>query len=145
MKNTYLLLLLCFSTKVCDAQGKSIVLLNKNVIDTINYHPNGSMPNALKKNDPNLKMKLKGNNQQGFDVYESPLDKMPIISPDSANKSSLGMNQLKTKNKTLIYTPQSFDYSQIPLTRPIDDSLLIPNFNQKPFNPKKEQSKKMLH
>ncbi len=141
MKNAYLLLLLFFITKVCDAQEKSIVLLNKNILDTINYHPNGSMPNALKKNDPNLKMKFKGNNQQGFDIYESPLDKMLIISPDSANKSSLGMNQLKSKNKAYIITPQFFDYSQIPLTRPFDDSLLIPDFNLKAFDTNKKKRK----
>jgi hypothetical protein len=145
MKNAYLLLLLCFIAQVCGAQERPIVILNNQFKDTNNYQSNGSMPNALKKNDPKLSMKLKGNNQQGFDVYESPLDKMPILSPDSANKSSLGMNQLKAKNKTIIITPQSFDYSQIPLTRPFDDSLLIPDFNQKPFSLKREQQKKSFN
>jgi hypothetical protein len=141
MKNTFLLLLLCFITKVSEAQEKPLVLLNNKFKDTNNYQTNGSMPNALKKNDPNLKMKLKGNNQQGFDLYESPVDNMPILSPDSANKSSLGMHQLKSNNKAIIISPQSLDYSKIPLTRPIDDSLLIQDFNQKPFESNKKKRK----
>jgi hypothetical protein len=141
MKNAFLLLLFCFITKVSAAQEKPLVLLNNKFKDTNNYQPNGSMPNALKKNDPNLKMKLKGNNQQGFDVYESPLDNMPIFSPDSSITRILGMNQLKAKNKAIIISPQSLDYSKIPLTRPIDDSLLIQDFNQKPFESNKKKRK----
>jgi hypothetical protein len=136
MKTAYLLIIICFSAKVCDAQQRPTVVLNKNFADTIFNHPKAKMPNALKQNDPNLSMKFKGNNQQGFDIYESPLDKMPIISPDSANKSSLGM-----KNKAIIFTPQYFDYSQIPLTRPFDDSLFIPDFNINPFDSNKKRRK----
>lgn len=35
----------------------------------------------------------KGNNGKGFDIYESGIDGMPVLMPDSANKNSLQLKQ----------------------------------------------------
>jgi hypothetical protein len=59
-----------------------------------------SLPNVLK--NLNLQLKYKSNNGQGFDIYESGLDGMPILMPDKNNKSSLGMSK---SNPTEIYKP----------------------------------------
>lgn len=49
------------------------------------------MPNALK--GQNFGLKLQSNNGQGFDVYESAIDRMPVLMPDKSNSASLGLNK----------------------------------------------------
>ncbi|HJV20796.1 MAG TPA: hypothetical protein VJ552_13010 [Sediminibacterium sp.] len=47
------------------------------------------IPNALSGKDPAYKMQLKGNNGEGFDLYESAVDNMPILVPDKSNTSRM--------------------------------------------------------
>lgn len=55
--------------------------------------PIDRMPNAITaKPVPPV---FRGNNGRGFDVYESQLDGMPILMPDSANKASLNYGSVK--------------------------------------------------
>jgi hypothetical protein len=49
-----------------------------------------TMPNVLK--GQNLGLQYKSNNGQGFDIFESGVDRMPVIMPDNANKTMLGLN-----------------------------------------------------
>ena len=49
-----------------------------------------TMPNVLK--GQNLGLQYKSNNGQGFDIYESGVDRMPVLMPDNANKTMLGLN-----------------------------------------------------
>lgn len=50
--------------------------------------PPDRMPNAITKS---IAPVYKGNNGRGFDVYESTIDNMPILMPDSANRALLQM------------------------------------------------------
>ena len=69
-----------------------------------NQVPNYGMPNALPvKPQPNI---YKGNNGQGFDMYESPIDNMVIVKPDSS--SGFNMPVLKFTTPEKIVTPQTF-------------------------------------
>jgi hypothetical protein len=146
MKISNLLFLLCFGIKLSVAQSRPVIKLNQGNKDTIpeQIFPKGAMPNALQKNDPSLQSKLKGNNKNGFDIYESNLDRMTILIPDSVNKASLGISspkQNQTQRLKLKNNPPSQQYQDIPLTRPLDDSLLIPDFNMKPFDSNKKKRK----
>jgi hypothetical protein len=49
---------------------------------------NNNMPNAIRDTPPPV---YNGNNGQGFDVYRSQVDNMPILMPDSLNAASLKM------------------------------------------------------
>ncbi len=143
MKHSILLLLVCFLTKLGVAQSKSIVTLDQIKRDTL-QQPNrveGSMPNSLKNYDLQYKLKLKGNNQLGFNIYESELDKMIVLIPDSANRASLGMSSSSLRRLAIMGYPSIQQYQDIPLTRPFDDSLLIPDFNMKPFDSNKKKRK----
>jgi|GEM_PF-3343033 len=55
------------------------------------------MPNALSSLVDN--QQLKGNNQQGFDIYQSQVDNMPVLKPDAANLSSL------SNSSNFVYKP----------------------------------------
>jgi hypothetical protein len=61
---------------------------------------NNSMPNALNMNTP--PPVYDGNNDQGFDVYRSQIDNMPVLLPDSANAASL---KIKTNPQIQLSTP----------------------------------------
>ncbi|MEI6265339.1 MAG: hypothetical protein WCP74_09535 [Sphingobacteriia bacterium] len=147
MKLSNLLFLVCFITKLSIAQTRPVIVLNQGNKDTIQEPniPDGNMPNSLKNNELRLKLKLKGNNQLGFDIYESSLDKMMVLIPDSANRASLGMVSPSLRQLAKKGYPSIQQNKDIPLVRPSDDSSFILNFNQKPFNPKKEQPKKKLN
>jgi hypothetical protein len=55
--------------------------------------PIDNMPNAFtKKTSPPV---YKGNNGHGFDIYESSIDGMPVLMPDSSNKASLDNGSVK--------------------------------------------------
>lgn len=91
MKHSILLFLVCFLTKLGVAQTKPIVTLDQIKRDTL-QQPNfldGNMPNSLKNNDLHLKLKLKGNNKLGFDMYESELDKMIVLIPIQPTEPAL--------------------------------------------------------
>jgi hypothetical protein len=53
------------------------------------------MPNALK--GQNFGLKYQSNNGQGFDIYQSGVDRMPVLVPDKNNMASLEM--IKTQNQ----------------------------------------------
>lgn len=83
MKQISLLLCLLVSQSVL-AQISSLVIV-PSAKDSI------IMPNALK--GQNFGLKLQSNNGQGFDVYESGIDRMPVLMPDKSNSASLGWNK----------------------------------------------------
>lgn len=145
MKLTYFMFLGCFGTKIAEAQSKPVILLNQATRDSLQQPKNefGTMPNSLKDNGQHFQLKLKGNNQLGFDIYESQLDKMIVLIPDSVNKASLGLTASNFKRLVIRAYPTIQQYQHVPLTRPLGDALLIPDFNTKPFNPKNEQSKRL--
>lgn len=75
----------------------SVAGIAKKISDTIvigdQVTPIDRMPNLLPtKPSPPI---YKGNNDQGFDIYESSVDKMPVLMPDSANKASLKYGSVK--------------------------------------------------
>lgn len=53
------------------------------------------MPNALK--GQNFGLKYQSNNGQGFDIYQSGVDRMPVLVPDKNNMASLEI--IKTQNQ----------------------------------------------
>lgn len=53
------------------------------------------MPNALK--GQNFGLKYQSNNGQGFDIYQSGVDRMPVLMPDKNNMASLEI--IKTQNQ----------------------------------------------
>ncbi|MEY2903902.1 MAG: hypothetical protein RLY89_3008 [Bacteroidota bacterium] len=53
------------------------------------------MPNALK--GQNFGLKYQSNNGQGFDIYQSGVDRMPVLVPDKNNMASL--EKIKTQNQ----------------------------------------------
>lgn len=63
-----------------------------------NQVPNYGMPNAIQvKPQPNI---YKGNNGQGFDIYESPIDNMAILKPDSNFGSNMPIAKFVTPEIT---------------------------------------------
>jgi hypothetical protein len=73
----------------------SDTLFPKKEGDQRNRIPNYGMPNVITNAMPPI---YKGNNNKGFDIYESPLDQMPILMPDSTNYQN--MLTLKMQKKT---------------------------------------------
>ena len=72
--------------------------LTSSLKPSINH--SNKMPNALqgfKDNQP-----LMGNNQQGFDVYQSQVDNMIVLKPDAANLASLITNNNVLKKEDAI-------------------------------------------
>ncbi len=70
------------------------------------------MPNALSVFVDN--QQFKSNNQQGYDMYQSQVDNMPVLKPDVANLASL------SNNDNFVYKP--FDAKTVlNLTRPNND------------------------
>lgn len=58
-------------------------ILVPNNVDSKKYKTsNNRMPNGITNTWPPI---YKGNNHQDFDIYESTLDQMPILIPDSTN------------------------------------------------------------
>jgi hypothetical protein len=83
MKQICLLLCLLVSLSVL-AQKSSLVIVPSDKDSII-------MPNALK--GQNFGLKYQSNNGQGFDIYESGIDRMPVLMPDKNNSASLGLNK----------------------------------------------------
>lgn len=58
--------------------------------------PNNSMPNAITvKPAPPV---YRGNNGKGFDIYDSRIDNMPILVPDSSFASNMLMPKMGLRN-----------------------------------------------
>ena len=61
--------------------------------------PDFGMPNAIKiKPQPDV---YRGNNGQGFDIYESSIDNMPILKPDKNNGSNMPVLKFETPEKNI--------------------------------------------
>lgn len=78
--------------------------LNKSFVNPLPYN---GIPNTITvKPIPPV---YKGNNQQGFDIYESSIDKMAILVPDSGFQSAMP-NPLATAQKSrdsILTSPRS--------------------------------------
>jgi hypothetical protein len=95
--------------KILEASTKANFL--KTFPDTIviggNAAPIDNMPNAITiKPAPPV---YKGNNGRGFDIYESTIDGMPVLMPDSSNKASLNNGAVK-KTQGVYQLPNSRIY-----------------------------------
>ncbi len=104
--------------------------------------PQNRMPNTLALIALNKMQVLKGNNGEGFDLYESTFDGMTIASPDKSQVYSIP-NGLQKSNLLLIPNPSDFNTSnlQTNIPKPFNDTFYIPPFNTKKFNPKTEYKK----
>ncbi len=67
--------------------------------------PNKTMPNGVKIIP--IKPIYKGQNSMGFDIYESPLDKMPILMPDSSFQVVMPNAGLQPTIKSLTLTDKA--------------------------------------
>ena len=79
--------------------------------------PENGMPNAIKVTTE--KPVYRGNNGQGFDVYESQLDRMGILMPDSTNQPKMPV----------------LGYQQIQKTIPLSEGITPEMLNRKPWEP----------
>lgn len=61
--------------------------------------PKNGMPNAIKVMPANPI--YRGNNGQGSDIYESQLDRMAILMPDSSNQAKMPVLGLMQKQNTV--------------------------------------------
>lgn len=108
--------------------GKDTVLTNINSIQSFfNQSATVSkdkMPNALSGYVD--KQQMKGNNQQGFDIYKSQTDNMPVLKLDATNLASL------SNNNAFVYKP--VEVSVIP-------DLFIPKLNNNLNLPKPKKLK----
>ncbi|OYU55306.1 MAG: hypothetical protein CFE25_10180 [Chitinophagaceae bacterium BSSC1] len=107
MKQISLFLCLLVSQSIL-AQKSSLVIV-PSAKDSI------IMPNALK--GQNFGLKYQSNNGQGFDIYESGIDRMPVLMPDKNNSASLGLN--KTENQPSFQPFKKYQPAQV-----------LPNNNQ---------------
>lgn len=68
-----------------------------------NQQPLNAMPNAINQQQvAYLKPVFRNNNGNGFDVYESPLDSMPVIKPDETFTSNMPTGNYQLLQKPLI-------------------------------------------
>ena len=65
---------------------------NKNLL------PDNGMPNAIRTKP--LPPVYLGNNNKGFDMYESRVDRMPMLVPDSINAASIPLSKPADGNMT---------------------------------------------
>jgi hypothetical protein len=62
--------------------------------------PVNNMPNAISVQPfPSANSVYKGNNGEGFDIYGSGIDNMPVLMPDSANAAMLRLGKVARKPK----------------------------------------------
>ena len=95
-----------------------------------NQTPNYGMPNAIQvKPQPNI---YKGNNGQGMDIYESPIDNMTILKPDSG--SGFNMPVLRFTNPEKMVNPQT--QSMPGLKEYFEQKKQKDTNNPKPWQPK---------
>ena len=119
------------------AQNKSNISLKFAGGDTVyvpqRYWP--EMPNTLNSKDPAYKMQLKGNNGEGFDIYESAQDNMPILVPDKDNTAKMPVVITGIPSKRIKLIPRME-------IKPLADTPLpaVP-FNYEKFVPKKGTTK----
>lgn len=138
MYKRILLLLLLGVYLSADAQYKPMVKRVPSQLDTVMLptYPDRSIPNALQKNDANRKLIKKGNNGNGFDIYESTVDNMPVLVPDKENLASLGVKG----NKQFLFDilPQKRIAENYRAPQSFLDSFNIPPFKTDKFVPKKK-------
>ncbi len=104
----------------------------KNKLDTIllpkkedvqkNKMPFYGMPNVITNTLPPI---YKGNNKKGFDIYESSIDQMPILIPDSTNYRKMLISVLPEKNTPLepAYSIPKFITKELEERKKVKDSL----------------------
>ncbi len=123
---------------IASAQYQPLVKINPLHLDTslVQKSPKNIMPNALALVEVNKMQILKGNNGEGFNLFESNLDGMTIVSPDKSQSYSIP-NALQKKQLFLITNPSDVNTGnfQIRIPQPFTDTMYIPPFNTKKFNP----------
>lgn len=84
--------------------------------------PRNSMPNVLTPSLilPHIPPKYLGNNGKGFNMYESQVDNMPILVPDSSNRNFIRGQKNKLQNYLIPKNP----------VNSLIDSFPKPNANQ---------------
>lgn len=120
------------------AQYLPIIKTKPSKIDTsfLPIEPKNQIPNVLAHSNFNKMLIPKGNNGEGFDLYESTFDGMTVAKPD---KSQLYImpNGLQKNQLQIIVEPSEFNTGnlQIRIPQPFTDTMYIPPFNTKKFNP----------
>lgn len=84
-----------YSLLLCILVCQSVLAQKNNWVIVQPIKDSVIMPNAFK--GKNFGLLYQSNNGQGFDIYESDVDRMPVLMPDKTNTTSLGMN--KTQNQ----------------------------------------------
>ena len=120
------------------AQYQPIIKLNPAKLDTFLIHksPQNQIPNALAQSNIYKMLIPKGNNGEGFDLYESTIDGMTIAQPDKTQLYTIPNATLKSK-LLVIVKPSEFNTGnlQIRIPQPFTDTMYIPLFNTQKFNP----------
>ena len=129
----------CLIMGIASAQYQPIIKLNPLQSDTSFSQklPKDLIPNALAQYELNKMLLLKGNNGDGFDMYQSTIDGMTIASPDKSQSYNIP-NSLP-KNKLLIIAKSSeFNTGnlQLRIPQPFTDTMYIAPFNTKTFSSK---------
>jgi hypothetical protein len=118
-----------FATNIQDT-----ILQRRKMESQNNKMPYTGMPNSLTNTLPPV---YKGNNNRGFDLYESPLDQMPILIPDSTNVYKMPNKILKLTEKNegaaSTYHIPSFIIDEIEERRKWRDSLFMKKVKPKSF------------
>ena len=69
----------------------------------LNQQPYSTMPNAINQQQITyLALVFRNNNGNGLDVYESPLDSMPIVKPDATFSSNMPTGNYQLLQKPLM-------------------------------------------
>jgi len=69
----------------------------------LNQQPHSTMPNAINQQQITyLALVFRNNNGNGLDVYESPLDSMPIVKPDATFSSNMPTGNYQLLQKPLM-------------------------------------------
>jgi len=101
--------------------------------------PYNGMPNAIKTKP--LPPVYLGNNNKGFDIYESQVDKMPVLVPDSINAASIPLTKPSDGNRTNSFPGYSMPrdkFNELLERQKKSDSLFMKPLHPKTFRyPKK--------
>ena len=129
---------------IASAQYQPMIKLNPPNSDTflIQRSPQNQIPNALAQRNINQMLIPKGNNGEGFDLYESTIDRMTIAQPDKTQLYTI--RNITPKNQLLIIAnPSEFNTGnlQIKIPQPFTDTMYIPPFNTQKFNPNARSKK----
>lgn len=99
--------------KKTSADTASETGINKLRLKAYQQAPGNQMPNAV-RNQLQPGFIYKGNNASGFNIYESTLDGMAIISPDKNNKSHIPSIGYAIDPKIVLIMPKQALADSIP-------------------------------